>query len=91
MGLWTHRELCITNQTLTVIIIHVVNDCRISYRFLLSIDRRQSIKEAENTIDLAIEYREKFKGLVVGIDLSGDPNVSTDSIKFKILCVHLIL
>jgi hypothetical protein len=44
-------------------------------RFLLSIDRRQSVSEAEDTVELAIEYKEKYNGLVVGVDLSGDPKV----------------
>ena len=47
-----------------------------SWRFLLSIDRRQSVSEAEDTVELAIEYKDKYDGLVVGVDLSGDPKVS---------------
>lgn len=42
---------------------------------MLSIDRRQSVREAEDTVKLAIELRDKYDGLVVGIDLSGDPKV----------------
>lgn len=34
--------------------------------FLLSIDRRLGLKEAEDTIDLAIEYKQSSKGIVVG-------------------------
>ena len=34
------------------------------------------MSEAEDTVDLAIEYKEKYNGLVVGVDLSGDPKVS---------------
>lgn len=49
----------------------------------MSIDRRQSIKEAEETVDLAIEFQEQFNGLVVGIDLSGDPSVSYYSLVYK--------
>ena len=45
------------------------------WRFLLSIDRRQSVSEAEDTVELAIEYKDKYDGLVVGVDLSGDPKV----------------
>ena len=47
----------------------------LSPRFLLSIDRRQSVSEAEDTVDLAIEYKNKYGGLVVGVDLSGDYKV----------------
>ena len=49
-------------------------------RLLLSIDRRQSLFEASDTIKLAQEYALSSsvleQGKVVGIDLSGDPNVS---------------
>ena len=41
----------------------------------MSIDRRQSVSEAEDTVDLAIEYKDKCDGLVVGVDLSGDYKV----------------
>ena len=52
-------------------------------RLLLSIDRRQSIPEASDTVKLAQEYAQSSsvleQGRVVGIDLSGDPNVSLSS------------
>lgn len=51
------------------------------FRLLLSIDRRQSIDEAMDTVLLAEKYstmpscgEDQVK--VVGIDLSGDPRVS---------------
>ena len=44
-------------------------------RFLLAIDRRNSIETAAETIRLAEEYRAKSGGIVVGVDLSGDPKV----------------
>lgn len=49
----------------------------LNYRLLLSIDRRQSINEAYDTISLATEYHNtpNSQGRVVGIDLSGDPKV----------------
>ena len=34
------------------------------------------MNEAENTVDLAIEYKNKYDGFVVGVDLSGDACVS---------------
>lgn len=54
--------------------------CKVNYfiyRLLLSIDRRQSINEAYDTISLATEYHNtaSSQGRVVGIDLSGDPKV----------------
>ena len=49
-------------------------------RLLLSIDRRQNLPEASDTVKLAQEYALSSsaleQGKVVGIDLSGDPNVS---------------
>ena len=47
-------------------------------RLLLSIDRRQSISEAQDTVHLAAQYSSapsRHHARVVGIDLSGDPNV----------------
>lgn len=44
----------------------------------MSIDRRQDITEAYNTIELAMEHRNTGgagQASVVGIDLSGDPMV----------------
>ncbi|XP_011409237.2 PREDICTED: adenosine deaminase-like protein [Amphimedon queenslandica] len=50
----------------------------IQVRLLLSIDRRQNITEAYDTIKLAMEHRNTGgagQASVVGIDLSGDPMV----------------
>ena len=48
-------------------------------RLLLSIDRRQSVEEAMDTVHLAVEYSSHVSSerytRVVGIDLSGDPKV----------------
>ena len=48
-------------------------------RLLLSIDRRQSVEEAMDTVHLAVEYNSHVSSehytRVVGIDLSGDPKV----------------
>ncbi|XP_072021993.1 N6-Methyl-AMP deaminase-like isoform X2 [Amphiura filiformis] len=44
-------------------------------RFILAIDRRNSLEAAEETIQLAEDYRAKSGGVVVGVDLSGDPKV----------------
>ena len=45
----------------------------------MSIDRRQSIVEASDTVQLAVEYSGDISSghhaKVVGIDLSGDPQV----------------
>ena len=49
------------------------------HRLLLSIDRRQSVAEAMDTVHLAVEYSSHVSSehhtRVVGIDLSGDPKV----------------
>lgn len=44
----------------------------LSTRLILSIDRRNSLEQAMQVIDLAIHYREKG---IVGIDLCGNPTV----------------
>lgn len=44
----------------------------LSTRLILSIDRRNSLEQAMQVIDLAIHYREKG---IVGIDLCGNPMV----------------
>lgn len=49
------------------------------YRLLLSVDRRKSIDDAKETVELAEMYMKNpgdHKAKVVGIDLSGDPSVS---------------
>ena len=50
---------------------------------LLSIDRRQSVSEAYDTLKLAHSYStlsDGVQGRVVGIDLSGDPKVISVSL-----------
>ncbi|XP_070541995.1 N6-Methyl-AMP deaminase-like isoform X2 [Ptychodera flava] len=44
-------------------------------RFLLSIDRRVSLEVAMEIVKLAEEYKESSGGIVLGVDLSGDPAV----------------
>eukprot|EP00058_Branchiostoma_floridae_P000936 XP_002586424.1 hypothetical protein BRAFLDRAFT_107703 [Branchiostoma floridae] len=44
-------------------------------RLLLAIDRRQSVETAMATVRLAQEYALRSDGVVVGIDLSGNPAV----------------
>ena len=58
--------------------------CLFVNRLLLSIDRRQSVEEAMDTVHLAVEYSSHVSSehytRVVGIDLSGDPKV-------RVVCV----
>ncbi|KAG7523040.1 adenosine deaminase [Solea senegalensis] len=47
----------------------------IDVRFLVAIDRRNGAKVAMETVELAEEFLLSSDGLVVGLDLSGDPTV----------------
>ncbi|GAA6224044.1 adenosine deaminase-like protein [Lates japonicus] len=47
----------------------------IDVRFLVAIDRRNGEKVAMETVELAEEFLMSSDGLVVGLDLSGDPTV----------------
>lgn len=57
-----------------------------SFRFLVAIDRRNGAEVAMETVKLAEEFMLSSDGLVVGLDLSGDPTVSLltglDSLEF---------
>lgn len=59
----------------------------IHVRLLLSIDRRQSVSEAMETVELAVAYSKQtyHQARVVGIDLSGDPTVGDISSLVPIL------
>ena len=46
-----------------------------SWRFLVAIDRRNGPEVAMETVKLAEEFMLSSDGLVVGLDLSGDPMV----------------
>lgn len=47
-----------------------------SSRFLVAIDRRNGAEVAMETVKLAEEFMLSSDGVVVGLDLSGDPTVS---------------
>lgn len=47
----------------------------LSWRFLVAIDRRNGTEVAMETVKLAEEFMLSSDGLVVGLDLSGDPTV----------------
>jgi len=64
--------------------VRAVRDCAtqgldIEVRLLPSIDRRHGVKVAEITVDLAEKLMKETNGLVIGIDLSGDPKVGDAS------------
>jgi adenosine deaminase len=42
-------------------------------RFIVSVDRSQSVEEAQENIELAIDFYQQDGSLVVGVDLGGNP------------------
>ena len=54
---------------------HRAPDVDITVRLLLSVDRRCTVSDATDTVNLAAEYMRRTDHIVVGIDLSGDPRV----------------
>lgn len=52
---------------------HSAPDLDITVRLLLSVDRRCTVSDATDTVNMAAEYMRRTDHIVVGIDLSGDP------------------
>lgn len=52
---------------------------------LISIDRRKSFEEAEENVNLALEFQTEYPEIVVGIDFSGDARVNRFEDFFPIL------
>ncbi|XP_076043551.1 N6-Methyl-AMP deaminase-like isoform X4 [Oratosquilla oratoria] len=54
-------------------------DFNIQVRLLLSIDRSRGVQDGEDTLQIAKEYltHEKYKGMIVGLDVSGNPKAGT--------------
>lgn len=52
---------------------------KIQVRLILSIDRRNTLEDAFDTVEIAYEHRNKFSdnNLICGIDFSGNPEVSS--------------
>lgn len=79
----TPREVAstgMTKESYIEAVLKAIDDCAREnadsiVRLLLAIDRRNSVEVARNTIDLAEKYAKLSNGVVVGIDLSGDPQV----------------
>ncbi|KAL0968697.1 hypothetical protein UPYG_G00270340 [Umbra pygmaea] len=62
-------------------IMEAIRQCKnegldIEVRFLVAVDRRNGVEVAMETVKLAEEFMLATDGLVVGLDLSGDPTVS---------------
>lgn len=45
----------------------------LSVKLLLSLDRKSSVENAENTLELALEYARTHPDILKGLDVSGDP------------------
>lgn len=63
-------------------------------RFLVAVDRRNGPEVAMETVKLAEDFMLSSDGVVVGLDLSGDPTVSTAWIPMdlfiKVLFIRII-
>ncbi|KAL4227779.1 hypothetical protein ACF0H5_013215 [Mactra antiquata] len=71
-----------TKTTYVETVLKAINDCAsedldIIVRLILAIDRRHTLDVALETVQMAVKYREKSNGVIVGIDLSGDPKKGT--------------
>ena len=67
-----------TKESYIETVLKAIEDCSkegldIVVRLLLAIDRRNSVDVAQRTVELADKYNRLSGGIVVGIDLSGDP------------------
>ncbi|XP_008410173.1 N6-Methyl-AMP deaminase [Poecilia reticulata] len=70
----------LTKKSYIETVIEAIRQCKtegvdIDVRFLVAIDRRNGAEVAMETVKLAEEFMLSSGGLVVGIDLSGDPTV----------------
>jgi len=67
-----------TKHSYLATVLEGIQSCKntqIDVRLLISIDRRKGIEEAEENLKLAIEFQKDHGDKILGIDLSGDPNV----------------
>ncbi|XP_074651028.1 N6-Methyl-AMP deaminase-like [Tubulanus polymorphus] len=80
----TPREVSTNNMTkrqYVESVIKAINECQsddnldIIVRLILAIDRRNDIQVALDTVNLAAEFKQLSQGIVVGVDMSGDPSV----------------
>ncbi len=51
-------------------------ESEITCKLLISIDRRKSIEDADENVELAVEYNKSDPDVVVGVDLSGDARIN---------------
>ncbi|KAK3874987.1 hypothetical protein Pcinc_020114 [Petrolisthes cinctipes] len=73
LGKMTKKEYV---DTVLEAMINEMKTCRIMVRLLVSVDRGRGVEDAWSTLSLAKQYldHDVFKGLLVGIDVSGNPN-----------------
>ncbi|XP_038129824.1 adenosine deaminase-like protein isoform X1 [Cyprinodon tularosa] len=74
------KDTGLTKKNYVEAVIKAIQQCKeegvdIDVRFLVAIDRRNGTEVAMETVKLAEEFMLSSGGLVVGIDLSGDPTV----------------
>ncbi|XP_037111311.1 adenosine deaminase-like protein isoform X4 [Syngnathus acus] len=73
------KKTGLTKKNYVDTVIKAIQQCReevdIDVRFLVAIDRRNGTEVAMETVKLAEEFMLSADGLVVGLDLSGDPTV----------------
>ena len=51
------------------------NEDDIVVRLLLAVDRKRSLQDAWDTLEMTDRLRKESNGIVIGMDLSGDPTV----------------
>ncbi|KAJ8249032.1 hypothetical protein GJAV_G00230440 [Gymnothorax javanicus] len=74
------RQTGLTKRTYVETVLEAIRQCKqegldIEVRFLVAIDRRNGPQVAMETVKLAEDFMVSSDGVVVGLDLSGDPNV----------------
>ncbi|XP_030587904.1 N6-Methyl-AMP deaminase [Archocentrus centrarchus] len=74
------KDTGLTKKSYIETVIKAIQQCKdegvdIDVRFLVAIDRRNGTEVALETVNLAEEFMLSSDGLVVGVDLSGDPTV----------------
>ncbi|XP_047453138.1 adenosine deaminase-like protein [Mugil cephalus] len=74
------KDTGLTKRSYVETVIKAIQQCKeegvdIDVRFLVAIDRRNGTEVAMETVKLAEDFMLSSDGLVVGLDLSGDPTV----------------
>lgn len=75
-------ETGMTQELYVKTMLRAIQDCEkegldITVRLLPSIDRRLGLEVARQTVEVADKLMNESNGIVIGIDLSGDPKVGT--------------